>query len=97
MLFENCTETANDLEAIEADEKNPNDCAKEPHEITHAPDMLRYFCISRTIRPEKLREQVQAQMIIDDDEDREDYDTFMTGGAPSQSYLTYGGKDDSRI
>ncbi len=29
------------------DEKNPNDCSIHPHEITHAPDALRGFCIYR--------------------------------------------------
>ena len=32
------------LPAVQHDEKNPNDVANEPHELTHAPDALRYFC-----------------------------------------------------
>jgi hypothetical protein len=36
------------LPQIQIDEKNPNDCALEPHELTHICDALRYFCISRT-------------------------------------------------
>ncbi len=36
------------LPQIQHDEKNPNDCAIEPHELTHICDALRYFCISRT-------------------------------------------------
>jgi phage terminase large subunit len=91
MLTENCTETAGDIEAIQADEKNPNDCAKEPHEITHAPDMLRYFCISRTMKPEQIR-AAQAQYIVDDDEDMDNYDEHMTGGAMSAAYMAYGGR-----
>jgi phage terminase large subunit len=33
------------------DPKNPNDCLTEPHELTHAPDSLRYFCSSWTYAP----------------------------------------------
>ena len=36
------------LPQIQVDEKNPNDCALEPHELTHICDALRYFCVSRT-------------------------------------------------
>ncbi len=27
------------------DEKDPNDCAREPHELTHLPDAVRYYCV----------------------------------------------------
>ena len=39
---------------IQHDEKKPNDCAKEPHELTHACDALRYACTSYTFVPDKL-------------------------------------------
>ena len=32
------------LPALQHDDKNPNDVATEPHELTHIPDALRYFC-----------------------------------------------------
>ena len=32
---------------IQHDERNPNDCANEPHELTHICDALRYFCVGR--------------------------------------------------
>lgn len=35
VFFNTIKETTSDLEDIQADEKNPSDCAKEPHEITH--------------------------------------------------------------
>lgn len=34
-IFNTCTELIKCLEGILKDEKNPNDCAKEPHDITH--------------------------------------------------------------
>ena len=33
------------ISTLTTDEKNVNDCATEPHEITHLPDALRYFCV----------------------------------------------------
>ena len=46
------------LPAIQHDEKNPNDCSNEPHELTHICDALRYFCVSR-VSPSKEIENRQ--------------------------------------
>lgn len=43
-IFSNCVNLIRTLPALQHDEKNPNDVANEPHELTHAPDALRYFC-----------------------------------------------------
>lgn len=43
-IFSNCVNLIRTLPALQHDEKNPNDVATEPHEFTHAPDALRYFC-----------------------------------------------------
>lgn len=43
-IFSNCINLIRTLPALQIDEKNPNDVANEPHELTHAPDALRYFC-----------------------------------------------------
>lgn len=43
-IFRTCTNLIRTLPALQHDEKHPNDCATEPHEITHAPDAIRYFC-----------------------------------------------------
>ena len=43
-IFSNCTNLIRTLPALTHDEKNPNDVATEPHELTHIPDALRYFC-----------------------------------------------------
>lgn len=40
------------LKKIQKDEKNPNDAANDPHELTHAPDSLRAFCAGRPAPPE---------------------------------------------
>lgn len=43
-IFSTCTNLIRTLPALQHDEKNPNDVATEPHELTHIPDALRYFC-----------------------------------------------------
>ncbi|MCL2402610.1 MAG: PBSX family phage terminase large subunit, partial [Oscillospiraceae bacterium] len=49
VIFNDCRELIRALQTIQADEKNPSDCATQPHDITHAVDALRYFCISREV------------------------------------------------
>ena len=43
-IFSNCRNLIRTLPAVQHDEKNPNDVAVEPHELTHMPDAIRYFC-----------------------------------------------------
>lgn len=45
VIFENCTELIKCLPALQIDAKKPTDCSTEPHDITHAPDGLRYFAV----------------------------------------------------
>lgn len=49
-IFKNCLNLIKCLPAVQHDDKNPNDVATEPHELTHITDALRYFCISRVSR-----------------------------------------------
>lgn len=44
-IFNTCRELIKCLPALIRDEKKPTDCDIEPHEITHHPDALRYFCV----------------------------------------------------
>lgn len=46
-IFENCINLIRTLPALQFDDKNPNDVSTEPHELTHAPDAIRYFCAGR--------------------------------------------------
>lgn len=86
MIFNNCKELINCLELIQSDDNNPNDCAKEPHDLSHSVDALRYFCASRILYKEELQPR---KRVYEDETDRneEDYDDVMTGGAPDASYL----------
>lgn len=47
-IFENCTNIIRTLPNLQHDNKNPEDVANVPHELTHAPDALRGFCVFNT-------------------------------------------------
>ena len=54
-IFRTCPNLIRTLQQILIDEKDVEDCAKEPHELTHAPDALRYFAIYWTRRPKQMQ------------------------------------------
>jgi len=54
-IFENCINLIRTLPLLQHDEYNPNDAAKDPHELTHAPDAIRYFVASRPYAAEPLK------------------------------------------
>ena len=85
MFSDVCKGAIGDIQDIQADEKNPNDCAKDPHEVTHTVDGVRYYCVSRVLpaRPQRG----QARVWEDEDEEQESYDEFMCGGEITAGYL----------
>ena len=85
LVTENCVGLIRNLPSIQHDEKNPSDCATEPHEITHICDAARYFCVTRVLGAQKTEEK-----IVDDFDEGEDYDDVMTGGEMTADYLSYG-------
>lgn len=87
LVSEECKGLIRNIMLIQHDEKNPSDCAVEPHSITHINDALRYFCITRTLGAELAQEEPE-----DDEDGVMDYDEEMTGGEISQGYLSYGGE-----
>lgn len=90
MFFEDLESVISDITAIQADEKNPNDCAKQPHDVTHTVDACRYFCVSRVMEAEK--EQETKDLALDDEEEViEDYETYMCGGNITQGYVGFAG------
>ena len=86
LVTEDCVGLIRNLPVIQHDDKNPSDCATEPHDITHICDAARYFCVTRTLGAE-----MAPPAIDEDDNDLVDYDTAMTGGEVSTDYLTFGG------
>ncbi len=47
VIFKNCVNLIRTLPQLQCDEKDPNDVATEPHELTHGPDAIRYFIAAR--------------------------------------------------
>lgn len=67
-IFSNCRELIKCLPALLRDEKRPTDCATEPHDITHAPDALRYFAIGwnrPTDPPEPIKVKYREDLLED--------------------------------
>ena len=46
-VFRNCVNLIRCLPQLQFDPRHPNDAATQPHELTHAPDALRYFAAGR--------------------------------------------------
>ena len=84
IVFNTCREYIDDVQAIQADEKNPNDCATEPHEITHLNDAVRYFCISRAQAAHDEEVKLSDELL---EEKEEEYEDYMTGGEISAAYI----------
>lgn len=92
MFFDDLGEILEDIGSIQADEKNPNDCAKEPHDVTHSVDMCRYFAISRA-RPADAKEKKRktdpfAFLMEDREETGNDYQDYLCGGEITEQYLS---------
>lgn len=86
LVTKDCRALIRNIQLILHDDKNPSDCATEPHDITHITDALRYFCVTRTLGAEHMQQQ-------DDDEIErgDDYDKIMTGDEPDENYIGFGG------
>ncbi len=76
-IFENCHNLIRTLPMLQYDSRNPNDISTEPHEITHAPDAIRYFCAGRPM---------PAEQPVIQDFDIPEYDDEV------DSFLSYSGK-----
>ena len=89
-IFNTCRNLIRTLPVVQRDEKNPNDVAKNPHELTHAPDAIRGFCIERTkatrimteeeLRYEESRKQRRRLGILG-----------IAGATATKDYMRYGG------
>jgi phage terminase large subunit len=64
VIFSNCTNLIRCLPQIQKCEKDPNDCANQPHEITHSCDAIRYFCAGRPC-PTSAQMAQQPKKLID--------------------------------
>ena len=81
-IFRSCRGLIDDLEALQADDTDPNDAATEPHAVTHRPDALRYLVQGRP----------QAAALPepeDEDGGATAYDDAMRGGVPDRQYVQF--------
>ena len=58
-IFSNCVNLIRTLPALCFDSGNPNDVSNTPHELTHAPDAIRYFVAGRPV-PEAVRKDEES-------------------------------------
>lgn len=84
MVFNTCQNFIDDIQAIQASDKDPNDCATEPHDITHLLDSCRYFCISRTMAAKSDEDKPEPDEF---ETAEEDYESYMTGGKITNAYI----------
>lgn len=85
MFFTTCEKTIGHLQDIQSDEKNPDDCAKQPHEITHNVDSCRYYSVMRKIEAAQEREAMEQE----DETEADDYESFVCGGEWNTGYLGF--------
>lgn len=78
-IARSCVNLIDSLKKLRADANNPSDTARFPHNITHAPDALRYFLVSIITPPEIsnkekpvpyenlfIKEEKEEELFIDD-------------------------------
>lgn len=90
MFFDDEDSLLEDIESIQADEKNPNDCAKDPHDVTHTVDAVRAFAVTRVQPAAKSKERKKIDpfaFLYKEDEDGENYEEYMCGGEITDSYM----------
>ena len=80
-IFDTCTRLINDLPSLIRDAKKPTDCSKEPHDITHVPDALRYFAIFWWRPGEKLDTRKTTVWT------RDMYEDYVNASAEQKAYL----------
>lgn len=83
IIFDTCGSLIECVKCLQHDKTNPNDVSKQPHEITHGPDALRYFAQTYVLSAERVVEEVEEE----EEYTAMDYRTFMCGNGISRSYI----------
>ena len=83
IIFDTCGSLIECIKCLLHDKTNTDDVAKQPHEITHGPDALRYFAQTYTLPADPIKPQVEEE----EDEGSEDYFHHMCGTGLSRSYI----------
>ena len=77
-IFDDCKELIRCLPMVQFEKDETEDVAKEPHELTHVVDALRYFCVWRPIAHD-YGEQLGRNLEEEEEEDGLD-DFYSFGG-----------------
>ncbi len=81
-IYRNCApKLLNSLKKIQRDEKKPDIYAKDPHEYTHQPDALRYYCIYWTHGGKDIKKTARKKWRPDQWED------YRNANAADKQYL----------
>lgn len=88
-FFPNCKNAIRTIPQLQYDEKDPNDTSREPHEITHAPDAIRGFCIERTRATKILTEEEKEQEAIKEKTYKERVKT-IAGSTATKEFINFG-------
>ena len=91
MFFDDMEEVLEDLESIQIDEKNPNDCAKDPHDVTHSVDACRYYAISRVQKAGPVKKEKKADplaFLSKEEEGEDNYEAYLCGGEITENYVS---------
>ncbi len=76
-IARNCENLLRTLPFLQCSDRHPSDAATEPHEITHAPDALRYFAAGRPLPADPQK----------DPDDQDDETAYAIG---MESFLEFG-------
>ena len=80
-FFETCTDTINHIQELQYDTKKINDVATQPHDITHLPDALRYWCSRRHLTPDIIETKIRDPFRDMEEHNEEDQlHDFVVGG-----------------
>ena len=83
VMFDTCGRLIECIKCLQHDKTNTDDVAKDPHEITHGPDALRYFAQTYVLPAEIQFEEEEEE----DEGIVMDYFTAMCGTGVSRSYI----------
>lgn len=86
-IHKSCVNLIRCLPALQYDQNRPSDAATTPHDITHAPDALRGFCVYRS-RANKERQNPSERSMRDEQE--------LARFNSNDMFDVYGGRDEDR-
>lgn len=80
-IFSKCVNLIRCLPKLQTDPKNSDDCMKEPHELTHAPDSLRTFYTYWLAVPDEVKNQKSLKV------PKEVYEDYLNATDEVREYL----------